>query len=58
MLSGLDAFSTQVVALMHQGPVRQEFTMLPEHLRDIGYDTACAGLGGNKSSRGFDAYIS
>ena len=58
MLSGLDAFSNQVEALMHQGPVRQEATKLPELLRDLGYVATCVGLGGNKSSRGFDAYIS
>ena len=58
MLSGLDAFSTQVVALMHQGPIRPEVTMLPELLGDLGYNTTCVGLGQNKSSRGFDTYLS
>ena len=57
MLSGLDAFSTQVVALMHQGPIRPEVTMLPELLGRLGYSTTCVGLGQNKSSRGFDNYL-
>ena len=57
MLSGLDVFSSQVVALMHQGPIRPEVTMLSELLRDQGYDTTCVGFDGNPSSRGFDTYL-
>ena len=57
MLSGLDVFSSQVVALRHKGPVRSEVTMLPDLLRGEGYNTACVGLSGNPSSRGFDTYL-
>ena len=52
MLSGLDVFSSQVVALQHRGPVRPEVTMLSELLRDQGYDTTCIGFSGNPSSQG------
>ena len=57
MLSGLDVFSSQVVALRHKGPVRSEVTLLPELLKGEGYNTACIGLTGNPSSRGFDTYL-
>ena len=57
MMSGLDVFSTQVVALRHQGSVRSEVTMLSDLLRGEGYNTACVGLSGNPSSRGFDTYL-
>ncbi len=57
MMSGLDVFSSQVVALRHQGPVRSEVTMLSELLKGEGYNTACVGLSGNPSSRGFDTYL-
>ncbi len=57
MLSGLDVFGTQVVALQHTGGIRPEVTMLSELLRDRGYDTTCVGFSGNPSSRGFDTYL-
>ena len=57
MLSGMDVFTSQVVALRHKGPVRAEVTMLPEILRAEGYETTCVGLTGNPSSRGFDNYL-
>ncbi len=57
MLSGMDVFSSQVVALRHQGPVRSEITMLAELLKGEGYNTTCVGLTGNPSSRGFDNYL-
>ncbi len=56
MLTGLDTFSTQVVALRHQGPLREEVKTLPEILRDAGYDTTCVGFSG-PSARGFDTYL-
>src|SRR5512137_2806501 len=37
MLTGLDVFSTQVVALRHKGPMRSEIKTLPEILREAGY---------------------
>ena len=57
MLTGMDVFSTQVVALRHRGPVRPEVGMLAEVLKDQGYSTSCVGLTGNPSSRGFDTYL-
>ena len=56
MLTGLDTFSTQVVALRHQGPLREEVKTLAEILRDAGYDTTCVGFSG-PSARGFDTYL-
>lgn len=57
MLTGLDTFSTQVVALRHRGPLRGEVTTLAEILRETGYDTTCVGFSNNPSSRGFDTYL-
>jgi arylsulfatase A-like enzyme len=57
MLTGMDVFSTQVVALRHKGPLRPEVQTLPEILRAGGYNTTCVGFTGNPSSRGFDKYI-
>ena len=57
MLTGLDAFGTQVVALRHKGGLREDVQTLPEILRDQGYATTCVGFTGNPSSRGFDKYI-
>src|SRR6185295_12519991 len=39
MLTGMDVFNTQVVALRHKGPLRPEVKTLPEILSDAGYDT-------------------
>jgi len=57
MLTGQDVFTTQVVALRHQGPLRAEVPTLPEILRGNGYTTTCVGFGGNPASRGFDKYL-
>lgn len=57
MLTGMDAFSTQMVALRHKGPLRPEIKTLPEMLREAGYATTCVGFSGNPASRGFDAYL-
>lgn len=57
MLTGQDVFSTQVVALRHKGPLREEVRTLPEILREAGYNTTCIGFRGNPASRGFDNYI-
>jgi len=57
MLTGMDTFGTQVVALRHKGGLRSEVTTLPEILREQGYDTTCIGFSGNPSSRGFDNYL-
>jgi arylsulfatase A-like enzyme len=57
MLTGMDVFSTQVVALRHQGPLRAEVATLPEILKTAGYNTTCVGFTGNPASRGFDTYL-
>ena len=57
MLTGLDAFGTQVVALRHKGGLREDVQTLPEILREQGYATTCVGFTGTPSSRGFDKYI-
>ena len=57
MLTGMDCFSNQVVALRHQGPLRSEVKTLAEILREQGYNTTSVGFKGNPSSRGFDTYI-
>ncbi len=57
MLTGLDAFGTQVVALRHKGGLREDVQTLPEMLREHGYTSTSVGFGGNPSSRGFDKYM-
>ena len=57
MLTGMDVFSTQVVALRHKGPLRPEIKTFPEILSAAGYETVCVGFTGNPSSRGFDKYL-
>ncbi len=57
MLTGMDVFSTQVVALRHQGPMRPEVKTLAEILREVGYTSTCVGFQGNPASRGFDTYL-
>jgi arylsulfatase A-like enzyme len=57
MLTGMDCFSTQVVALRHQGGLRPEVRTLAEILKDAGYATTCVGFSGNAGSRGFDTYL-
>lgn len=57
MLTGMDCFNTQVVALRHQGDLRPEVRTMAEVLRDLGYNTTCVGFTGNPSARGFDKYL-
>ncbi len=57
MLTGMDVFSTQAVALRHKGPLRPEVKTLAEVLREADYNTTCVGFSGNPSSRGFDRYL-
>ena len=57
MLTGLDCFSTGVVALRHKGGLSDNVSTLPEILSREGYDTSCVGFRGNASSRGFDTYL-
>ncbi len=57
MLTGLDVFGTQVVALRHRGPMRAEARTLAELLREAGYTSTCVGFKGNAAARGFDTYL-
>jgi arylsulfatase A-like enzyme len=57
MLTGMDVFGTNVVALRHKGGIVAGVKTLAEVLRENGYTTTCIGFGGNPASRGFDKYI-
>ncbi|MCL1796356.1 MAG: sulfatase-like hydrolase/transferase, partial [Clostridia bacterium] len=57
MLTGLDCFGTNVVALRHKGGIADGVPTLAEVLREHGYASTCVGFPGNPSSRGFDTYI-
>ena len=57
MFTGMDVFTTQVVALRHKGPLRAEVKTLAEVLGEAGYTTTCVGFSGNPSSRGFQNYL-
>lgn len=57
MLTGMDVFGTDVVALRHKGPLGDHVRTLPEVLGDNGYNTTCIGFTGNPSSRGFQTYL-
>lgn len=57
MLTGMDVFNTQMVALRHKGPLRPEVATLPEILKGEGYNTTCVGFRGNPAARGFDTYL-
>ena len=56
MLTGMDCFGTNVVALRHEGELAPGIKTLAEILRENGYDTTCVGFK-NCSGRGFDNYI-
>jgi len=57
MLTGLDAFGTNVVALRHKGDLAEGVVTLPEVLSQNGYNTTCVGFKGNPASRGFQNYL-
>ncbi|WP_274649620.1 sulfatase [Paenibacillus humicola] len=57
MLTGMDVFGTDVVALRHQGPLGGHVKTLAEVLEENGYNTTCIGFTGNPSSRGFQTYL-
>jgi arylsulfatase A-like enzyme len=57
MLTGLDCFGTNVVALRHKGPLGKGVKTLPEILKKDGYSTTCIGFKGNPSARGFSKHI-
>ncbi len=57
MFTGMDVFSTDVVALRHEGPLGDHVKTLAEVLGEEGYNTTCVGFSGNQASRGFQKYI-
>jgi arylsulfatase A-like enzyme len=57
MLTGLDCFRTQVVALRHKGEMHPEARALQIILKEAGYLTTCVGFD-SPSVRQFDKYIS
>lgn len=57
MLTGMDIFSTQLVAHRPKGPLRPEIKTLAEILRQQGYRTVSVGFSGRASARGFDEYL-
>ena len=57
MLTGMDCFTTGLVALRHRGDIHPGVQTLPEMLREKGYTSTCVGFQGNPASRGFDKYL-
>ena len=57
MLSGMDCFGTNIVALRHEGSFAEGVRTLPEVLGEAGYATTCVGFRGNPASRGFESYL-
>ncbi|MCC2684510.1 MAG: sulfatase, partial [Paenibacillaceae bacterium] len=57
MMTGMDCFGTDVVALRHKGPIGGHVATLAEVLGGNGYNTTCIGFTGNPSSRGFQTYL-
>ena len=53
----MDCFSTDVVALRHQGGLGAHNKTLAEILGEAGYATTCVGFSGNPASRGFKKYL-
>lgn len=47
MLTGMDTFNMQVVALRHKGPLAEGVQTLPEILKGEGYNTTSIGFQGN-----------
>jgi arylsulfatase A-like enzyme len=57
MFTGMDCFSTDVVALRHEGGLGAHNRTLAEILGEQGYATTCVGFSGNPASRGFQKYL-
>jgi len=57
MLTGMDTFGTDVVALRHEGPLGSHVKTMAELLSENGYNTTCVGFTANPSSRGFQTYL-
>ena len=57
MLTGMDCFTTGLVALRHKGGIAEGVKTLPEILREHDYVSTCVGFKGNTASRGFETYL-
>ena len=57
MMTGLNIFSTDVVALRHQGDMAPGVKTLSEILGERGYNTSCVGFEGNVGGRGYQKYL-
>jgi len=57
MMTGMDIFSTDVVALRHQGDMAPGIKTLAEILGENGYNTTCVGFRGNVGGRGYQNYL-
>lgn len=55
MLTGMDCFGTNTVALRHEGDIQGK--TLAELLGEEGYNTTCIGFSNNPSARGFQNYL-
>jgi arylsulfatase A-like enzyme len=53
MLTGMDCFTTEVVAFHHPNGLPDRIATLAEILTDAGYTSACIGFGSNSATRGF-----
>jgi arylsulfatase A-like enzyme len=56
MLTGLDCFRTQIVALRHKGEMHPDARPLQKILKKAGYTTTCVGFD-SPSVREFDTYL-
>jgi len=57
MLTGMDCFGTDIVALRHRGTFAEGVRTLAEILGEAGYNTTSVGFKGNPASRGFATYL-
>jgi arylsulfatase A-like enzyme len=57
MMTGLDIFGTDVVALRHHGDMAAGVKTLADILGENGYNTTCVGFRGNVGGRGYQKYI-
>lgn len=57
MLTGMDCFGTNIVALRHQGTYADGVKTLAELLGEVSYQTVCVGFEGNPAARGFQRYV-
>lgn len=57
MMTGMDLFNTNVVALRHQGGLGEGCKTLAEILGENGYNTTCVGFTGNVGGKGYQKYL-